>query len=135
MKKIIFLILIVAVSILALATVSALVMRLKNSNMYAGGNPADSTGSGGSFEPDSRKKTLFQFKSTAGKVGIAGDFTGWKEKIMKKQNRNSWYVVMELKPGLYGYNFIEYGKAVLDPENMQKGRNPEGVKCSLINIK
>lgn len=42
----------------------------------------------------------------AEKVALAGDFTNWEPRELKKRSRGLWAIQLDLQPGRYEYNFI-----------------------------
>ncbi|MBO4556118.1 MAG: glycogen-binding domain-containing protein [Elusimicrobiales bacterium] len=70
----------------------------------------------------------------ASKVSIKGDFNGWKEERLEKQQNGVWEIRKTLKPGTYKYVYVADGKEQLE-DFSAKIAFENGRKVSVIEIK
>jgi hypothetical protein len=75
-------------------------------------------------------KTVFEYKDAKAKsVKLAGSFSRWNSKPMKKGKNGVWKAEEYIFPGTYPYHFIVDGKKKLDPG---KPKAPTG--DSLVDV-
>lgn len=75
-------------------------------------------------------KTVFEYKDAKAKsVKLAGSFSRWNGKPMKKGKNGVWKAEEYIFPGTYPYHFIVDGKKKLDPG---KPKAPTG--DSLVDV-
>lgn len=82
-------------------------------------------------------KTLFSIEAPGAKsVFVTGSFNDWSldETCRLKENNGRWQTDIELKPGIYKYQFIVDGVWKEDPQNPQKERNSFGDINSLVEV-
>jgi Glycogen recognition site of AMP-activated protein kinase/Carbohydrate-binding module 48 (Isoamylase N-terminal domain) len=71
----------------------------------------------------------------AKKVILAGSFNNWNEKSMKmKKTKDGWAYTLPLPPGKHYYKFIVDGNWHLDPDNMMRQRDKDGIVNSVLLI-
>ncbi len=83
-------------------------------------------------------KTSFVVQAPAAQsVYVTGSFNDWSldETCRMTNDNGAWKISMDLKPGVYKYQFIIDGKWQEDPQNTMKERNSFGDINSLIEIK
>jgi 1,4-alpha-glucan branching enzyme len=67
---------------------------------------------------DDEVDQTFKYTDTnAMTVGVAGEFSNWKELPMTKDGAGNWSRIVHVKPGYYGYKFVVNGEWVLDPSS------------------
>jgi 1,4-alpha-glucan branching enzyme len=72
----------------------------------------------------------FKYSDTnAMTVGVAGEFSNWKELPMLKDGVGNWSRTVHVKRGYYGYKFVVNGEWVLDP-NSSARKTINGVENS-----
>ncbi len=84
------------------------------------------------------KVATFALKSPeARSVYVTGSFNDWSldESCRMNNNNGLWSLTLDLKPGIYKYQFIVDGKWQEDPENKVTERNSFGDINSLIEVK
>ncbi len=85
-----------------------------------------------------RKKGTVRFSLTPGngadKVQLAGDFTGWQPKPLRKNKAGEYVSVVPLAPGTYEYKFIVDGQWVMDPDNSSWAANSFGTFNSVCRV-
>lgn len=88
-------------------------------------------------ETDSLRNILFRYRDSLPKrVTIVGDFNQWIPRLMNKDSNYNWTIILELKPGQYGYQFIVDGKTIRDPSNRKIIKKPNRkIPCSLLIVK
>lgn len=75
-------------------------------------------------------KTVFEYKDAKAKsVKLAGSFSRWNGKPMKKGKNGVWKTEEYILPGTYPYHFVVDGKKKLDPG---KPKAPTG--DSLVDV-
>jgi chromosome partitioning protein len=62
------------------------------------------------------KPINFNYKGSAEKVYVAGEFNNWQPQPMKKHG-SAWETTFKLNPGDYEYKFVVDGEWVTDPHN------------------
>ncbi len=93
------------------------------------GKPAAAAPAGQEAQKPKAVKTLFEYKDAkARSVQIAGSFTSWKPKPMKKK-AGVWRTEVYILPGTYPYHFKADGEKRTDPG---KPRTPTG--DSLVTV-
>ena len=84
------------------------------------------------------KKGTIQFTLTPGgaatKVELAGDFTSWKPRAMKKQKNGTFAAAVALPAGAYEYRFVVDGKWIADPDHSHWAPNPFGSFNSVAKV-
>ena len=135
MRNLFFALLIIIVLILMVVTIGALYIRISTHSSAEAVRAETAALREQPPQPSAKRKTIFQCQSDALSVEIIGDFNNWQKETLKKQIGNNWYIIRELEPGEYKYNFVVDGKEAADPRNMQKTLNPQGQECSVIKIK
>ena len=104
-----------------------------------------------SYEPSERMQELIQketgeflggaafcLKAPGAKsVYVTGSFNDWSldETCRMSKNEGVWTLKVNLKPGIYRYQFIVDGKWQQDPSNTRIERNSFGDINSLIEVK
>ncbi len=84
------------------------------------------------------KAATFALKAADAKsVYVTGSFNDWSldESCRLNNNNGLWSLNLDLKPGIYKYQFIVDGKWQEDPENKVTERNSFGDINSLIEVK
>ncbi len=82
--------------------------------------------------------TKFAIEANGAKtVYVTGSFNDWSldETCRLKESNGRWEAAIELKPGLYKYQFIVDGVWREDPSNPNKERNSFGDINSIIEVK
>ncbi len=70
----------------------------------------------------------------ARKVHLAGEFTGWQPRSMRRQKSGQFVASVELRPGRHEYKFLVDGQWMLDPDNSTAAANPYGSFNSVIDM-
>ena len=68
------------------------------------------------------------------RVSIAGDFTGWKPKPMRKQKDGTYVAQVPLAVGSYEYKYLFDDQWVVDPDSEMWAANPYGTVNSLAMV-
>ncbi len=78
----------------------------------------------------------FAFKPAGGgkKVELAGEFSDWMPRTMRKQKDGSFVSVVELLPGSHEYKFIVDGKWIVDPDNGTRALSAAGTINSVAQV-
>jgi len=87
------------------------------------------------FEPGQTKGTVrFTIKpdGIVRKAMLAGDFTGWRGRTMRKQKNGSFTLTVPVAPGPHEYKFLLDGAWVVDPDNSAWALNPYGTLNSVL---
>jgi len=76
------------------------------------------------------------YQPDAGKVELAGSFSGWKTLPMKKMGVSGyWEVIVDLYPGEHHYSYIlEGGRRIPDPTILTRERDDFGGENSILDI-
>jgi 1,4-alpha-glucan branching enzyme len=89
------------------------------------------------FGPARRKGTTrFALRPPPGaaKVQLAGDFTGWSLRAMRRGKDGTFAANVQLPRGLYEYKFLVDGQWALDPDNATVASNPFGSFNSVAEV-
>ncbi|KKL87983.1 hypothetical protein LCGC14_1929260 [marine sediment metagenome] len=83
-----------------------------------------------------RGTTRFSIEAgdTAREVALAGDFTHWQPKRMRRQRNGAFVLIVALPPGEYEYKFIVDGQWLTDPENPRYAISPCGTSNSVLRV-
>ncbi len=68
-------------------------------------------------------------------VFVAGDFTGWEPKPMRRKGDGQFVVVLPVPPGEHEYKFVVDGQWITDPDNASFAMNPFGGLNSVVTVK
>ncbi|MCY2929727.1 MAG: hypothetical protein NTV86_09590 [Planctomycetota bacterium] len=84
-----------------------------------------------------KKKGTVRFslnpRSSAGRVSVAGDFSEWKPRPLRKRV-DGFSLTLALPPGTYQYKFIVEGAWIIDPDNNQWALSPIGTMNSIVVV-
>jgi 1,4-alpha-glucan branching enzyme len=85
-----------------------------------------------------RKKGTVRFSLDAGqtarRVFLAGDFTDWEPKRMRRQKNDMFVLTLPVPPGTHQYRFIVDDQWVTDPDNSDYAPNPYGSFNSVATV-
>ncbi|MBL7134757.1 MAG: isoamylase early set domain-containing protein [Phycisphaerae bacterium] len=85
-----------------------------------------------------RKKGTIRFAVSPGpdvrKVTLAGDFTEWQPKPMRKQKDGTFVAHLSVAAGSYEYKYIIDGQWAVDPDSEAWAANPYGTVNSVATI-
>ena len=85
------------------------------------------------------KKNTVTFRFTGGsktgKVAVAGDFTDWQPKAMRKDKDGVFSLTLPVSPGRYEYKFVVDGDWVHDSEVTDVVKNQFGTFNSVLVVK
>lgn len=90
------------------------------------------------YAKGSKKNTvMFRFTggSKTGKVAVAGDFTDWQPKAMRKGMDGVFSLTLPVPPGRYEYKFVVDGDWVHDNEVTNVVKNMFGTFNSVLEVK
>ena len=79
---------------------------------------------------------IFDAKSNAKQVCVAGDFNQWNptNTKMTKTKDGAWRAKLTLTPGQYQYKFVADGTWIDDPGSKQKVANPFGSVNNVVVV-
>jgi len=85
-----------------------------------------------------RKKGLIRFALTPAadvrSVQLAGDFTDWKPKVMRKQKSGAFVAHLPVPAGSHEYKYIIDGQWAVDPDSEAWAANPYGTVNSVATF-
>lgn len=73
-------------------------------------------------------------RETAKDVWLAGDFTHWEPRRMRRYSRGAFVLTVPLPPGVYQYKFVVDGQWITDPDNGSCAGNPYGTSNSVASV-
>jgi 1,4-alpha-glucan branching enzyme len=83
------------------------------------------------------KRTTVTFRlhaPDAGEVGVAGSFSNWATRQMKKCKDGTWTKSLRPAPGLHEYKFVVDQQWIEDPNNPEKVENEYGSCNSVCRV-
>lgn len=89
------------------------------------------------FEKGKKKGSVrFAIRPSNGisKVEVAGDFTGWLPKPLRKSKDGAYSANIDLTAGTYEYKFLLNGQWVVDPDNGAWAANSYGTVNSIAQV-
>ena len=85
-----------------------------------------------------RRKGTIRFLLRPGKqarkVQVAGDFTGWKPKTMRRQKGGHYVAIVRVAPGDHQYKFVVDGQWITDPDSHLQTANTYGTLNSVLQV-
>ena len=87
-----------------------------------------------------KKTKIVEFKISApgaNRVGIAGDFNGWKPDALtaKKDKSGIWKASATVPTGTYEYKFVIDGSWIVDPSCSRRTVNSFGTENCVLVVK
>lgn len=77
---------------------------------------------------------VYRPENGAGRVRLAGDFTGWNPVAMKPQKNGTFAVTLPLEPGTHEYRLIVDDEWMTDPDHSHWAPNAFGSYNSVVEV-
>jgi 1,4-alpha-glucan branching enzyme len=96
---------------------------------------AKNSGKKATTQAAKRKTVTFRLHAPhAAKVDVAGSFSNWTLRQMKKRKDGTWTTSLRPEPGLHQYKFLVDHEWIEDPNNPDKVENEYGSCNSICRV-